>query len=184
VLIHAGASSVGATMIQMAKHCGATVYSTVGSERKVEALRALGADAAINHKAQDFVDEVRRLTNGEGVCLVMDFIGGAYLKKNLLSLRPGGCLVVAGLLEGLSAELDLLFVVERRLTIKGSSLRLRPMQEKRKVNERFRQRWLEVLARDELRPVIHASYPLEELSAAQAEMEDNRNIGKIVLSVQ
>jgi len=114
---------------------------------------------------------------------VMDFVGGTYLERNLSVLKHEGCLVVVGLLDGLSAELDLLRLVERRLQLKGSSLRLRPMREKRQVNERFRQRWMEVLARGELRPVIHAAYPLEDVVAAQAEMEANRNIGKLVLTV-
>lgn len=184
VLIHAGASGIGTTMVQLVRHLGATAYCTVGSRRKVEALRALGADEVIDYKEQDFVREVLRLTHGEGVSLVMDFIGGAYLERNLSVLKHEGCLVVVGLLDGLSAELDLLRVVERRLQLKGSSLRLRPMREKRQVNERFRQRWMEVLARGELRPVIHAEYPLEDVVAAQAEMEANRNIGKIVLTVR
>jgi putative PIG3 family NAD(P)H quinone oxidoreductase len=183
VLIHAGASSIGTTMVQMVRHLGATAYCTVGSRRKVEALRALGADEVIDYKEQDFVREVLHLTRGEGVSLVMDFVGGAYLERNLSVLKHEGCLVVVGLLDGLSARLDLLRVVERRLQLKGSSLRLRPMHEKRQVNERFRQRWMEVLARGALRPVIHAEYPLEDVVAAQAEMEAHRNIGKIVLSV-
>lgn len=184
VLIHAGASSIGTTMIQMAHHAGATVFCTVGSPRKAEAVRALGAAAAIDHRSQDFVPEVLRLTGGRGVELVMDFVGGAYLARNLAVLGHGGCLVVVGLLDGLEAPLDLLRVVERRLQIKGSSLRLRPMEEKREVNRRFRERWLDVPARDAFRPVIHAEYPLEELRAAQEEMEANRNIGKIVLRVR
>lgn len=183
VLVHAGASSIGTTMVQMAKHAGAKVFCTVGSPQKVDALLALGADAAIDYKSQDFVREVMRLTEDRGVELLMDFIGGAYLARNLSVLQRGGCLVVVGLLDGLEAPLDLLLVVERRLQLKGSSLRLRPMVEKREVNQRFRDRWMDVLARDELRPVIHAEYPLEELQAAQAEMEANRNIGKIVLRI-
>jgi NADPH2:quinone reductase len=182
VLVHAGASSIGTTMVQMSKHIGATVYCTVGSRKKMEALRTLGADEVIPYKEQDFAREVLRLTQGEGVCLVMDFIGGTYLERNLSVLKHEGCLVVVGLLDGLSAELDLLRLVQRRLQIKGSSLRLRPMPEKRQVNERFRQRWMEVLARGELRPVVHAEYPLEDVVAAQAEMEAHRNIGKIVLT--
>lgn len=181
VLVHAGASSIGTTMIQMIKHVGATAYCTVGSRQKVEALRAIGADEAILYKEQDFAREVPRLTRGEGVDLVMDFVGGAYLERNLSLLKHEGCLVVVGLLDGFSAGLDLLRLVQRRLQIKGSSLRLRPMNEKRQVNAHFRQRWMEVLARGELRPVVHAEYPLEEFVAAQAEMEANRNIGKIVL---
>ncbi len=183
VLVHAGASSIGMTMVQMARHIGATVYCTVGSDDKRRRLLELGAEAAIHRHTHDFAAEVRRLRRGAGVSLVMDFIGGACLARNLSILEPGGCLVVVGLLDGLAAELDLLLVVERRLQIKGSSLRLRPMGEKRAVNRRFRQRWLELLARDALRPVVHAVYPIDQLARAQTEMEANRNMGKIVLTV-
>jgi NADPH2:quinone reductase len=120
VLIHAGASSIGTTMIQLARHAGATVYSTVGSARKAEAVRALGADLALEYKSQDFVREIHRITGGQGVHLVMDFIGGAWLARNLSTLRPGGCLVAVGLLEGLEAPIDLLLMVERRLQLKGA----------------------------------------------------------------
>jgi NADPH2:quinone reductase len=183
VLIHAGASSVGTTMMQMAKRAGATAYATVGSSKKADAIRGLRADAVINYSTEDFVAEVLRLTGGVGVQLVMDFVGGAYLGRNLAALRAGGCLVVVGLLDGLSAELDLLRVVERRLSIKGSSLRLRPLTEKRQVNARFRARWGDELSRGTMRPVVHAVYPIEQLASAQAEMEANANVGKIVLSV-
>ncbi|MFP2928612.1 NAD(P)H-quinone oxidoreductase [Pyxidicoccus sp. 3LG] len=184
VLIHAGASSIGTTMVQMARHVGATAWCTVGSRRKVEALRALGADEVFDYREQDFVSEVLRLTCGEGVPLVMDFIGGAYLERNLAVLGHEGCLVLVGLLDGMTAQVDLMRIVQRRLQLKGSSLRLRPMGEKRQVNARFRQRWMEVLARGELRPVIHAQYPLEDVGAALAEMEANRNIGKLVLTAE
>lgn len=184
VLIHAAASSIGTTMVQMARHVGATTYCTVGSHRKAEALRALGADAVFNYREQDFVHEVLQRTRGEGVPLVMDFIGGAYLERNLAVMGHEGCLVLVGLLDGMSAQLDLLRIVQRRLQLKGSSLRLRPMQEKREVNARFRERWAEVLTQGGLRPVIHARYPLEEVGAALAEMEANRNIGKLVLTLE
>lgn len=182
VLVHAGASSVGITMIQMAVHVGAEVYCTVGSEEKRRRVLSLGARAAFDRRS-DFAAELHRLRGGAGVSLVMDFVGGAALARNLSVLAPGGCMVAVGLLEGLSAELDLLLLVERRLQIKGSSLRLRAMSEKRAVNSRFRRRWGELLSRDGMRPIIHAVYPLDELARAQAEMEANRNVGKIVLTV-
>jgi putative PIG3 family NAD(P)H quinone oxidoreductase len=184
VLIHAAASSIGTTMVQMARHVGATPYCTVGTRRKMDALRALGAAAVFDHREQDFVAEVLRLTHGEGVSLVMDFVGGAFLERNLAVLGHEGCLVLVGLLDGMSAQVDLLRIVQRRLQLKGSSLRLRPMREKRQVNERFRQRWMEVLDRGELRPVIHARYPLEDVGTALADMEANRNIGKLVLTLE
>jgi len=184
VLIHAGASGIGTTAMRMALHAGARPICTVGSRAKAEALRGLGAADVIEYRTQDFLAEVLRLTGGEGVALVLDFVGGAYLERNLRALRPGGCMVSAGLLDGLSAEIDLLFLVERRLQIKGSSLRLRPMAQKRGVNARFRQRWLKPLQQGDISPVIHATYALADLALAQGEMEENRNIGKIVLAVR
>ncbi|MGH3742155.1 MAG: NAD(P)H-quinone oxidoreductase [Micromonosporaceae bacterium] len=184
VLVHASASGVGATMVQLARHVGARVYGTAGSAAKASAVRALGAEHVIDYRAQDFVPEVSRLTGGQGVDLVMDFIGGAWLERNLRVLRDGGRLILVGLLDGLDARLDMLEVVARRLQIKGSSLRLRPIEQKREVNRRFQQRWLARLQADKIRPVIHAEYPFEEIHAAQREMEDNRNVGKIVLRVR
>lgn len=184
VLIHAGASDIGTTALRMALHIGAEPICTVGSPAKAQALRALGATSVIEYKKQDFLAETMRLTEGEGVRLVLDFVGGAYLDRNLLALSRGGCMVCAGLLDGLSAQIDLLLVVERRLQIKGSSLRLRPMTEKREVNARFRQRWLPPLAHGEIGPVVHAVYPIAEVAKAQHAMETNQNIGKIVIAVR
>jgi NADPH:quinone reductase-like Zn-dependent oxidoreductase len=181
VLVHAGASGVGTTMLQLAKSAGATVFSIVGTPAKAAAVRALGADAVLNRRTDDLRAEVARRTDGGGVDLVMDFVGGARLDDNLAVLRPGGCLVLVGLLDGLSAPLDMLRVVERRLQIKGTSLRLRPIREKREVNRRFRQRWLAPLSSGELEPLIHASYPFDDIRMAMREMEEDRNVGKIVV---
>jgi NADPH2:quinone reductase len=183
VLIHAGASGIGTTMVQAAAMAGAVVYATVGSPAKVGAVRALGATAVIDYRQDDYVEELLTLTGGAGVDLVMDVIGGAEFSRNLSVLDRGGRLVLVGLLDGLEARLDLLDVVERRIQIMGSSLRLRPMAEKRQVNARFRQRWMGVLSRDQIRPVIHAEYPLRDVLAAQEEMASRRNIGKIVIQV-
>lgn len=185
VLVHASASGVGTAMVQQAVHAGAVVYGTAGSPPKADAVRALGATEVIDHRTHDFAAELLRLTGGQGVDLVMDFLGGAGLARNLSVLRHGGCVVAAGLLDGTEgAHMNLLDLIERRLQIKGSSLRLRPMAEKREVNARFRRRWLARLLADEIRPVIHAQYRLEEIGEALREMEHNRNIGKIILWVR
>jgi putative PIG3 family NAD(P)H quinone oxidoreductase len=181
VLVHAAASGVGTTMLQMAKSVGATVFATVGSPAKADAVKALGADVVLNRRTDDIRAEVTARTGGRGVDLVMDFVGGARLDDNLAMLRTGGCLLLVGLLDGLSAPLDLLRVVERRLQIKGTSLRLRPIREKRAVNRRFQQRWLAPLSSGELEPLIHACYPFDDIRTAMREMEDDRNVGKIVL---
>ena len=185
VLVHASASGVGAAMVQQAVRAGAVVYGTASSPSKIDAVKALGAKEVINHRAHEYAAELMRLTAGEGVDLVMDFLGGMALARNLSVLRRGGCVVAAGLLDGTEdASMNLLDVIERRLQIKGSSLRLRPIAEKREVNARFRERWLARLLRDEVRPVIHTSYQIEEINTALQEMEENRNIGKIVLWIR
>jgi NADPH:quinone reductase len=185
VLVHAGASGVGTVVIQLAAWLGATVYATVGSAGKAAAVRALGAHAAIDRIERDFVPEVRRLTADEGVDLVLDVVGAPWLAGNLAVLRDAGCLVLAGLLGGFDpARVDLREVILRRLQIKGYALRPRPLAEKRAVNQRFRGRWLDLLSRGELPPVVHAEYRLDEVHAAQREMAENRNIGKIVLCVR
>ncbi|HZM82127.1 MAG TPA: NAD(P)H-quinone oxidoreductase [Candidatus Limnocylindrales bacterium] len=185
VLVHASASGVGTAAVQQAVLAGAVVYGTAGLPSKVDAVRALGAAEVVNHRTHDFVDELLRLTGGRGVDLVLDFLGGKGLGRNLSVLRHGGCLVAAGLLDGVvDAHMNQLDVIERRLQIKGSSLRLRPMAEKRMVNARFRQRWLDRLLCDEIRPVIHAEYRIEEINSALQEMEENHNIGKIVLWIR
>jgi putative PIG3 family NAD(P)H quinone oxidoreductase len=183
VLVHASASGIGTTMVQMARMTGASVYATVGSEVKRAAVLALGAQAVIDYRQHDYVVQLRQLTGDRGMDLVMDVLGGREFSRNLSVLRDGGRLVLVGLLDGLAAPLDLLDVVERRLHIMGSSLRLRPMAEKRGVNSRFRDRWIDRLQRDEVRPVIHAEFPLSSIRAAQHEMERRRNIGKIVIRV-
>jgi len=184
LLVHAAASGIGTAAVRLAASCRAVVYATVGTPHKAAAVRALGATAVIDYKREDFVAAIAKLTDGSGVDVVLDFIGGARLASNLKVLTEGGCLVVAGLLDGLRAELDLLTVVERRLQIKGSSLRLRPMAEKRQVNARFRERWLARLGTGGLHPVVHAAYSWKEIDAALREMELNRAIGKIVIRVE
>jgi putative PIG3 family NAD(P)H quinone oxidoreductase len=181
VLIHAAASGIGTMMVRMAKDTGAIVYATVGSEAKRAAVRALGADVVLDRHVADLAAAVRAEAPPEGVDLVMDVVGGSRFTANLAVLRDGGCLVVLGLLDGFDAKLDLLELVDRRLQIKGTALRVRPIAEKRRVTARFRQRWGDSVA--SLRPVVHAEYPLADLAAAQEEMESGRNIGKIVMRV-
>ena len=181
VLIHAGASGVGTAGIQMARQAGARVLVTVGSDEKAARTEALGADAAINYKTTDFAVRVRELTDGDGVDLVQDFIGAAYWPNNLKCLKTAGRLVLVGLMGGAKVEADLGLIMRKRLQVIGSVMRSQPLENKIAITERFRSRWLPELESGRLQPLIDTSFPLAEAAAAHQYMEDNRNVGKIML---
>jgi putative PIG3 family NAD(P)H quinone oxidoreductase len=181
VLIHAGASGVGTAGIQMARHIGARVLITAGSAEKVARTIALGAEAGINYKENDFAAQVQALTNKAGVELIQDFIGAAYWQRNLQCLKAGGRLVLVGLMGGAKVEADLGLILRKRLQIIGSVMRSQSRAEKIAITQRFRQRWLPVLTSGAIRPVIDRSFPLAEAAAAHRYMEENRNVGKIML---
>ncbi|CAI8030691.1 Quinone oxidoreductase PIG3 [Geodia barretti] len=181
VLIHAGASGVGTAGIQMARQAGARVLVTVGSEEKVARTEALGAEAGINYKTTDFAARVLELTDGAGVDLVQDFIGAAYWQNNLKCLKTAGRLVLVGLMGGAKVEVDLGLIMRKRLQVIGSVMRSQPLANKIAITERFRSRWLPELESGRLQPLIDTSFPLAEAAAAHQYMEDNRNVGKIML---
>ena len=181
VLIHAGASGVGTAGIQMARQAGARVLVTAGSEEKVARTVALGAEAGINYKTTDFAARVLELTDGAGVDLVQDFIGAAYWQNNLKCLKTAGRLVLVGLMGGAKVEADLGLIMRKRLQVIGSVMRSQPLANKIAITERFRSRWLPELESGRLQPLIDTSFPLAEAAAAHQYMEDNRNVGKIML---
>ena len=183
VLIHAGASGVGTAGIQMARQVGARVLVTAGSEEKVARTEALGASAGINYKTSDFAERVLELTNGVGVDLVQDFIGAAYWQGNLKCLKRAGRLVLVGLMGGAKVEADLGLIMGKRLQVIGSVMRSQPLENKIAITERFRSRWLPELESGRVQPLIDASFPLSEAAAAHQYMEENRNVGKIMLVV-
>lgn len=183
VLIHAGASGVGTAGIQMACQAGARVLVTAGSDEKIARTVALGATAGINYKTEDFAARVLELTNKAGVELVQDFIGAAYWQRNLQCLKVGGRLVLVGLMGGAKVEADLNLILRKRLHIIGSVMRSQSLENKIAITQRFRDRWLPLLASGVLRPIIDQTYPLAEAAAAHRYMEDNRNTGKIMLAV-
>jgi len=182
VLVHAGGSGVGTACIQMARSAGARVLCTVGSEEKARRAMALGAEAAVNYRTHDFAREVMRLTGGAGVDVVADFMGASYLTRNLAVLRPAGRLILAGVMGGMVTEIDLDTIIGGRLQVKGTVMRSRPLADKRAIAQRFRERWLPLLAEGRLRPVVDSVYPLEQVARAHEAIEANRNFGKIILS--
>ena len=183
LLIHAGGSGVGSAGIQMAHHAGARVFVTAGTPKKIDNCVALGAVAGINYKTADFVAEIQRLTEGQGVDVVLDFIGAPYLARNLSILKTKGRLLQVGLMGGATTEISLNTVMRNRLQIIGSVMRPQSLEEKIAITERFMARWLPELKAGTLRPVIDTVFPLARARQAHEYMEANRNFGKILLRV-
>lgn len=186
VLIHAAASGVGTACIQLAREVGARMLCTAGSDEKLARCRELGGPgwiAGINRKTQDFAEEVLRHTGGAGVDVVEDFVGIGYLARNLSVLKDGGRLVEVGLLSGWEGGIDLLPLVLRRLQIKGSAMRPRPIEDKRAITRKFRERWLPLLVAGRLKPVIDSVFPFEQAAEAHRRMESDLSFGKILLSL-
>lgn len=183
ILIHAGGSGVGTAGIQIAHYAGARVFVTAGTSDKIDNCQTLGAIAGINYKQSDFVAEIERLTDGEGVDVVLDFIGAPYLARNLQILKTKGRLLQVGLMGGSAAEIDLGVVMRKRLQIIGSVMRPQSLDEKILITQRFVQRWLPELKAGTLRPVIDSVFPLAQVREAHQYMEANRNFGKIILQI-
>ncbi|MCS6926709.1 MAG: NAD(P)H-quinone oxidoreductase [Candidatus Binatia bacterium] len=184
VLIHAAASGVGTAAIQMAREVGARILITAGSGEKIERCLALGATAGCQYKERDFSDWVQEITNGEGVDVIEDFIGAAYWERNLRCLKSGGRLVLVGLMGGAKVEANLAVLMTKRLQVFGSVLRSRPLADKIAITERFRSQWLPLLIAGRIQPIIDRVFPLARASEAHRYMEENRNIGKIILTVE
>jgi NADPH:quinone reductase-like Zn-dependent oxidoreductase len=175
---------VGTAAIQLAKALGpATVIVTVGSEDKAAACRALGADHAILYKAEDFSERVREITAKRGTDVILDHIGADYLEPNLACLALSGRLVIIGLLGGPKAELNIGRLMVKRQRIIGSVLRARPVEEKARITQGFREAVLGRFERGELQPVIHEVLPLAEARRAHELMAANANTGKLILQV-
>jgi putative PIG3 family NAD(P)H quinone oxidoreductase len=183
-LFHGGTSGIGTTAIQLAVARGSTAYATAGSDDKCRACEALGATKAINYRTQDFVQAIRELTNGRGVDLILDIMGGDYLPRNLAVLATDGRVVQIGLLGGDSSTIDLRRVLGRRLTITGSTLRPRPVEEKGAIASALKREVWPLLERGTVKPIVHKVFPLAQASDAHRLMESSEHIGKIVLSVQ
>jgi putative PIG3 family NAD(P)H quinone oxidoreductase len=183
-LVHGGSSGIGSTAIQLAKQAGATVYATAGSPEKCDFCRSLGADAAIDYRAQDFVEEIRRLTNRRGVDVILDMVGGPYVARNLSVLALEGRLVQIAFLQSSKVDIDLMPVMLRRLTVTGSTLRPRSVALKAEIADALRRTVWPLLDRGAVRPVIHATFPLERAREAHELMESSAHQGKIMLEIR
>ena len=182
LLVHGGASGIGTTAIQIARALGHKVFVTVESDERGAAVEALGASKAINYKTQDFVEEIKKLTDGKGVDVVLDMVSGEYINRNIQCLADDGRIVIIAQLGGSKATIDTAQVMRRRLTITGSTLRPRSVEFKTQIAQALQQKVWPLLAAGKIRPVIHATFALAQASDAHAMMEKGENIGKIVLT--
>jgi NADPH2:quinone reductase len=184
VLVHGGTSGIGVTAIQLAAAFGATAYATAGSDEKVAACTRLGAAAAINYRTQDFGAEIKTLTGGRGVDVILDMVGASYFPRNVRALALDGRLVIIAFLGGSKVEaMDLAPIMTRRLTVTGSTMRPRTTAQKGAIADALRERVWPLLDAGRCGPVIHATFPLEQAGAAHALMESSAHIGKIMLTV-
>src|SRR5258705_3217081 len=180
-LFHGGSSGIGTTAIQLASARRARVLATAGSDRKCPACEQLGAQRAINYRTDDFVDVVKQLTNARGVDLILDIVGGDYIPRDLASLAVDGRLVVIGFMGGDTATIDFRRVLGRRLTITGSTLRPRSVEEKGQIAAALRWEVWPLLESGAVKPIVYRTFPLREAAAAHALMESSEHVGKIVL---
>ena len=183
VLIHAGASGVGSAAIQLARAAGARVLTTAGSDDKLMRCRELGAETTINYKRESFRERVLDATGGQGVNLILDFVGAPYWDDNLASLALNGRLALIGFLGGSRAQLDIGPILSKRLHVFGTTLRRTPMPQKIALTEAFSTFALARFESGELQPVIDTILPLQQAAEAHRLMESNSTTGKIVLKV-
>jgi len=182
-LVHGGSSGIGTMALQVADALGASpILCTVGSRDKAERCRELGADVVINYKEQDFVDVVRE-TTGRGVDVILDIIGAAYLARNVDALAPDGRLVVIGMQGGATADLNLGALMPKRASIHATTLRGRPTEQKAAICAAVVRDLWPVVATREVRPVIAATYPMDQAAEAHRLVESSRHVGKVVLTV-
>jgi len=183
LLVHGGASGIGTTAVQIAVALGHTVYATAGSDERVRAVESLGATLGINYRTQDYVQEIQRITDGRGVDVILDMVAGEYVNRNLECLADDGRAVIIALLGGAKATINASHVLRRRLTITGSTLRPRPVAFKTQIARSLREKVWPLLESGVIRPIVHATLPLEDAARAHAMMEKGEQIGKIVLTI-
>ncbi|HZD51627.1 MAG TPA: NAD(P)H-quinone oxidoreductase [Woeseiaceae bacterium] len=184
LLVHGGSGGIGTTAIQLARAKGATVVTTAGTDEKCRFCERLGAAHAINYRETDWEEALYRHLGDQGVNVVLDMVGGAYMQKNIDVLARDGRYVIIAFLEGSKAALDLGAVLARRLTITGSTLRPQSIEEKAAIRASLEADARPLLESGAVAPVLHATFPLADAGRAHALMESSRHIGKIVLTVQ
>lgn len=180
-LVHGASSGIGVIALQLGRAFGAEVIASTGSDEKCAACLELGAHHAINHRETDFVEETKRLTGGEGADLILDMVAGSYMQRNLEALALEGKVVMIGLLEGDRAYFAVGTLLTRRLTITGSTLWARTIDQKAEIRRSLEEKVWPLLESGEVQPVVHEVFPLERAGDAHDFMETNRHIGKLLL---
>ena len=183
LLVQGGTSGIGVTAIQMATALGHRVFATAGSDDKVQACKALGAEIGINYRTEDFVEVVKNATGGKGVDVILDMVGGDYLPREINCLADDGRIALIALLGGGKAQLDLGQVLRRRLTVTGSTLRPRSIAFKAAIAQNLLTHVWPLFAQGKIKPVIFQTFPLAEAAAAHRLMESSTHVGKILLQV-
>jgi NADPH:quinone reductase len=183
VLIHGGSSGIGTTAIQLAKQFGARIFVTAGSREKCQACEKLGADVAIEYKREDFAAVIKDKTAGRGVDVILDMIGGDYFQRNINSLAMDGRLVSIAYLRGSRVEVNFLPVMRNRLTITGSTLRPRTVEQKGAIAAALLQKVWPLIDKGVVKPLIEQTFPLAQAAEAHRLLESSAHIGKIVLTV-
>jgi NADPH2:quinone reductase len=181
LLVQGGSSGIGVVAVQLAKAMGATVLATAGSQEKCDAVRALGADHAINYRSQDFEAEVARLTDGRGVDVILDMVAGPYVARELNCLAEDGRLVIIAVQGGLQAQINAGVLMRKRLTVTGSTLRPRPIAFKQAIARSLLSNVWPLLEQGRIKPVIHHVFAAHEAAAAHQLMESGQHVGKIML---
>ncbi len=183
LLVHGGASGIGTAAIAIAHARGATVYATAGTPEKCAACERLGAARAVNYRTEDFVTVLKPLADGRGVDVILDMVGAAYTPRNLDLLATEGRLVQIAFLSGPDATIDFWTVMRKRLTITGSTLRARPVEEKGAIARALHAEVWPLIEAGKVRPVIHQTFPLADAAEAHRELERGAHVGKIVLTM-
>lgn len=182
VLIHGGASGIGTTAMALSKEFGLKVLATVGDDKKIEQL----ADSAtlINYKKDDFEEKVKALTQDQGVDIILDIVGASYFNKNINLLKKDGRLVIIGFMGGnLVNNFDITNMMVKRITITGSTMRGRNLEEKRVIAEQLKEKVWPALEKGHCKPIIYATYPLEEIAKAHECLDTGTHIGKVVITM-
>ncbi len=182
ILVHGGSSGIGTTAIQLAGAFGATVYATAGSKAKCDACLALGAGAAIHYRDEDFVERIGALTGGRGVDVVLDMVAGDYVPRNLKCLATEGRLVIIAVQRGPKiGELNVLPIMLKRLTVTGSTLRPRTVEQKAAIARTLEAKVWPLLEAGTVKPIVHSRFPLSDAAGAHRLMESGAHVGKIIL---
>jgi putative PIG3 family NAD(P)H quinone oxidoreductase len=182
-LVHGGSSGIGSTAIQLAAHFGARVFATAGSDEKCAYCESLGAEAAINYRTKNFAEEIKTLTCGKGVNVILDMVGGSYIQDDIRCAAEDGRIVQIAFLKGAKVEVNLMPIMLKRLTLTGSTLRPRSPEFKAHLARALEEKVWPLIESGAVRVVIDKTFPLAEAAEAHRHMETNAHMGKIVLTI-